>query len=332
MLNLLWPWALALTPLPFVYRWLRSPADLTIRALRAPLLANAALDAGASIKTVTWQRHLLLAMLSLCWLSTIIAISRPVWIGEPVAMPTNGRDILLAVDISGSMQQEDMEINGREVNRLVAVKAVVGDFVIKREGDRLGLILFGEKAYLQTPLTFDRKTMQVLLNEAQLGFAGSNGTAIGDAIGLAVKRLQDRPENHRVVILLTDGANNAGELEPKEAADLARRAKVKIYTVGIGAEIQETWGLFGKRITNPSADLDETALQAIADVTGGQFFRARDPQQLAAIYAELNRLEAIEQEAETIRPVATLFHWPLGLAFILSLIIAAFSSRRSVHA
>ena len=332
MLNLLWPWALALTPLPFVYRWLRSPADLTIRALRAPLLANAALDAGASIKTVTWQRHLLLAMLSLCWLSTIIAISRPVWIGEPVAMPTNGRDILLAVDISGSMQQEDMEINGREVNRLVAVKAVVGDFVIKREGDRLGLILFGEKAYLQTPLTFDRKTMQVLLNEAQLGFAGSNGTAIGDAIGLAVKRLQDRPENHRVVILLTDGANNAGELEPKEAADLARRAKVQIYTVGIGAEIQETWGLFGKRITNPSADLDETALQAIADVTGGQFFRARDPQQLAAIYAELNRLEAIEQEAETIRPVATLFHWPLGLAFILSLIIAAFSSRRSVHA
>jgi Ca-activated chloride channel family protein len=247
-------------------------------------------------------------------------------------MPTNGRDILLAVDISGSMQQEDMEINGREVNRLVAVKAVVGDFVVKREGDRLGLILFGEKAYLQTPLTFDRKTMQTLLNEAQLGFAGSNGTAIGDAIGLAVKRLQDRPENHRVVILLTDGANNAGELEPMEAADLARRAKVKIYTVGIGAEIQETWGLFGKRITNPSADLDETALQGIADATGGQFFRARDPQELAAIYAELNRLEAIEQEAETIRPVATLFHWPLGLAFILSLILALFSSRRSAHA
>jgi Ca-activated chloride channel family protein len=332
MLNLLWPWALILAPLPFIYRWLRSPAELSIRALRAPLLAHAALNAGATIKTVTWQRHLLLAMLSLCWLCTVVAISRPVWIGEPVAMPTNGRDILLAVDISGSMQQEDMEINGREVNRLVAVKAVVGDFVIKREGDRLGLILFGEKAYLQTPLTFDRKTMQILLNEAQLGFAGSNGTAIGDAIGLAVKRLQDRPENHRVVILLTDGANNAGELEPMEAADLARRAKVKIYTVGIGAEIQETWGLFGKRITNPSADLDEAALQGIANATGGQFFRARDPQELMAIYAELNRLEAIEQEAETIRPVAALFHWPLGLAFILSLLLTALSSRRSAHA
>ena len=332
MLDLLWPWALALAPLPFIYRWLRSPAELSMRALRAPLLASAALNAGISPKTTTWQRHLLLAMLTICWLSTVAALTRPVWIGEPVAMPTNGRDILLAVDISGSMQQEDMEINGRQVNRLVAVKAVVGDFVIKREGDRLGLILFGEKAYLQTPLTFDRKTMQVLLNEAQLGFAGSNGTAIGDAIGLAVKRLQDRPENHRVVILLTDGANNAGELDPMEAADLAKRAKVKIYTIGIGAEMQETWGLFGNRVTNPSADLDETALQGIADTTGGQFFRARDPQELMAIYAELNRLEAIEQEAETIRPVATLFHWPLGLAFALSLIVALFSSRRSAHA
>lgn len=332
MLNLLWPWALVLLPLPFIYRRLRAPADINIRALRAPILASAAQGTELSINASNWRKNLVLLLLTLSWVAAVLSLARPVWIGEPVAVPTNGRDILLAVDISGSMQQEDMEINGRKVNRLVAVKAVVGDFVVKREGDRLGLILFGEKAYLQTPLTFDRKTMQTLLNEAQLGFAGSNGTAIGDAIGLAVKRLQDRPENHRAVILLTDGANNAGELEPMEAADLARRAKVKIYTVGIGAEIQETWGLFGKRITNPSADLDETALQGIANTTGGQFFRARDPQELAAIYAELNRLEAIEQEAETIRPVATLFHWPLGLAFILSLILALCSSRRSAHA
>jgi len=239
-----------------------------------------------------------------------------------VALPTDGRDILLAVDISGSMARDDMELRGRQVNRLVAVKSVVGDFVVERKGDRLGLILFGEKAYLQTPLTFDRLTMQTLLNEAQIGFAGNNGTAIGDAIGLAVKRLQERPENHRVVILLTDGANNAGELDPLKAADLARRAKVKIYTIGIGAEVQETWGLFGKRVTNPSADLDETALSNIAEATGGQFFRARNPQELQAIYAELNRLEPIEQDAETLRPIAALFHWPLGLAFVLSLLIA----------
>ena len=332
MLNLLWPWALALAPLPFIYRWLRRPADVKIQALRAPLLAKVALDDSASIKTSSWQRRLLLLVLSLCWLSALLAIARPVWIGAPVSMPTNGRDILLAVDISGSMEQEDMRINGREVNRLIAVKAVVGDFVVKREGDRLGLILFGEKAYLQTPLTFDRKTMQTLLNEAQIGFAGSNGTAIGDAVGLAVKRLQDRPENHRVVILLTDGSNNAGELDPMEAADLARRAKVKIYTVGIGAESQQSWGLFGSQVTNPSADLDESALQGIADATGGQFFRARDPEELAAIYRELNRLEPLEQTAETIRPVSTLFHWPLALTFFLSLVLVLSRSYRRDYA
>ena len=332
MLTLLWPSVLALAPLPFIYRWLRRPADVKIQALRAPLLAKVALDDSASIKTSSWQRRLLLIVLSLCWLSALLAIARPVWIGAPVSMPTNGRDILLAVDISGSMKQEDMRINGREVNRLIAVKAVVGDFVVKREGDRLGLILFGEKAYLQTPLTFDRKTMQTLLNEAQIGFAGSNGTAIGDAIGLAVKRLQDRPENHRVVILLTDGSNNAGELNPMEAADLARRAKVKIYTVGIGAESQQSWGLFGSQVTNPSADLDESALQGIADATGGQFFRARDPEELAAIYRELNRLEPLEQTAETIRPVSTLFHWPLALTFFLSLVLVLSRSYRRDYA
>jgi Ca-activated chloride channel family protein len=226
MLELLWPWILVLTPLPMLYRWLRKPADVRLRALRAPLLANAAGEA-SSAATNSWRKSLLLSMLWLIWLSSLIALSRPIWIGEPVDLPTNGRDILLAVDISGSMEREDMQLNGRTVNRLVAVKAVVGDFVIERQGDRLGLILFGEKAYLQTPLTFDRKTMQTLLYEAQLGFAG-NGTAIGDAIGLSVKRLQERPENHRVVILLTDGANNAGELDPLKAAELASRAKVKI--------------------------------------------------------------------------------------------------------
>ena len=322
MLNLLWPWALALAPIPFLYRWWRKPATTNMPALRAPILASAAEGNRGSGDSRQWLRQLLLLLLGLCWLSVLLALSRPVWIGEPVALPTDGRDILLAVDISGSMERDDMELRGRQVNRLVAVKSVVSDFVVERKGDRLGLILFGEKAYLQTPLTFDRLTMQTLLNEAQIGFAGSNGTAIGDAIGLAVKRLQERPENHRVVILLPDGASNAGELDPLKAADLARRAKVKIYTIGIGAEVQETWGLFGKRVTNPSADLDEAALTQIAQTTGGQFFRATNPKELQAIYTELNRLEPIEQAAETLRPIATLFHWPLGLAFVLSLLIA----------
>jgi Ca-activated chloride channel family protein len=329
MLELIWPWALALAPLPLLYRWLRKPSEVRMRALRAPLLANAA-GTSSSAATSAWRKSLLLLILGLIWLCTLLAIARPVWIGEPVSLPTSGRDILLAVDISGSMEREDMQLSGQTVNRLMAVKAVVGKFVTEREGDRLGLILFGEKAYLQTPLTFDRKTMQTLLNEAQLGFAG-NGTAIGDAIGLSIKRLQQRPENHRVVILLTDGANNAGELEPLKAAELASRAKVKIYTIGIGAETQEAWGLFGKRVTNPSADLDEKTLSAIADATGGQYFRARNPEELVAIYEQLNRLEPIEQSAETIRPIAALYHWPLTLGFILSLLIGLTSGSRNYN-
>jgi Ca-activated chloride channel family protein len=203
------------------------------------------------------------------------------------------------------------------MNRLMAVKAVVGDFVEKREGDRLGLVLFGEQAYLQTPLTFDRKTLQTLLYEAQLGFAGSNGTAIGDAIGLAVKRLQDRPENHRVLILLTDGANNAGALDPLKAAQLANRAGVKIYTIGVGAR--------------GGNGFDEKTLATIATTTGGQFFRARNPQELTAIYQELNRLEPVDQEAEMIRPVSSLFHWPLGIAFVATLLVALVRRRGNAY-
>ena len=329
MLSFLWPWVLALAPLPIVYRWLRAEKPLQVAALRAPMLVAAAASQPTMARS-QWRNLLIFLLLWLCWLSALAALGRPVWVGEPVALPTSGRDILLAVDISGSMERDDMQIGGRQVNRLVAVKSVVGDFVIKRDGDRLGLILFGEKAYLQTPLTFDRQTMQTLLNEAQIGFAGQ-GTAIGDAIGVAIKRLQERPENHRVLILLTDGANNAGQLDPLKAASLAARARVKIYTIGIGAESQEVWGLFGRQISNPAADLDEETLIEIAAATGGNYFRARNPAELTAIYQRLNELEPIEQSSETIRPIEALFYWPLGAAFVLALCLALISSRRGTY-
>lgn len=329
VLDFVWPWVLAAAPLPILYRLLRAPKSVVIPALRAPRLAGAADDSNYN-SARTWRQWLLFAMLLGCWITALIALARPVWVGEPIALPTSGRDILIAVDISGSMEREDMELEGRRVNRLVAVKSVVGDFVVQRNGDRLGLILFGERAYLQTPLTFDRKTMQILLNEAQIGFAGQ-GTAIGDTIGVAIKRLQDRPENHRVLILLTDGANNAGTLAPRKAAELAARAKVKIYTVGIGAESQEEWGLFGRQISNPSADLDEETLVEIARLTKGNYFRARNPDELRAIYARLNELEPIEQSAETIRPVEALYYWPLSAAFILALSIVALNRRGPIN-
>jgi Ca-activated chloride channel family protein len=317
MLSLVWPWALGLAPLPLLYRYWRKPINQTVNALRAPAILAITQSQDSQFSAASWLKNLLKVLLSLCWLCAVMALARPQWIGDPVALPTSGRDLLLAVDISPSMRQRDMRIGGQIVNRLVAVKSVVGNFVEKREGDRLGLVLFGEQAYLQTPLTFDRKTLQTLLYEAQMGFAGSNGTAIGDAIGLAVKRLQDRPKSHRVVILLTDGASNAGALEPIKAAQLANRAEVKIYTIGVGAR--------------GGSSLDEKTLAEVAKITGGQFFRARNPAELEAIYQELNRLEPVDQEAETIRPTISLYHWPLGIAFILSLLIAVIRQRGSSH-
>ena len=317
MLSLVWPWALALSPLPLLYRYWRKPINQTISALRAPAILAITKPQDSQSSVASWLRNLLKILLTLCWLCAVVALARPQWVGDPVALPTSGRDLLLAVDISPSMRQRDMSIGGQIVNRLVAVKSVVGEFVEKREGDRLGLVLFGEQAYLQTPLTFDRKTLQTLLYEAQMGSAGSNGTAIGDAIGLAVKRLQDRPKSHRVVILLTDGANNAGALEPIKAAQLANRAEVKIYTIGVGAR--------------GASGLDEKSLAEVAKITGGQFFRARNPAELEAIYQELNRLEPVDQEAETIRPTISLYHWPLGIAFVLSLLITVIRQRGSIY-
>ena len=316
MLSLIWPWVFVLIPLPILYRYWRKPIQLRVSSIRAPSLLALAKTQSSHATGSRWIQQLLRLLLWLGWLCVLLALSRPIWVGDPVALPTNGRDLLLAVDISPSMRQRDMRIGGQTMNRLMAVKAVVGDFVEKREGDRLGLVLFGEQAYLQTPLTFDRKTLKTLLYEAQLGFAGSNGTAIGDAIGLAVKRLQDRPENHRVLILLTDGANNAGALDPLKAAQLANRAGVKIYTIGVGAR--------------GGSGFDEKTLATIATTTGGQFFRARSPQELTAIYQELNQLEPLDQEAEMIRPVMSLFHWPLGIAFVATLLIALIR-RRGKH-
>jgi Ca-activated chloride channel homolog len=315
-----WPTVFWLLPLPLLIYWFFPPAKREEPALRIPFyqeLANLTGSTGGNAarggRSLFW--------LTLLWLSALTAAAGPQWIGEPIRLPASGRDLLLAVDISGSMETADMVLNGQQANRISVVKAVVGDFVQRRDSDRLGLILFGTQAYLQAPLTFDRQTVNTLLQEARLGFAGEK-TAIGDAIGLATKRLLDRPESNRVVILLTDGANTAGAIDPLQAAALASQAGVKIYTVGIGAEELIVPGLlgsnFGARRVNPSMDLDEKTLSAIAEKTGGRYFRARDVRELAQIYGELDILEPVSQEAESFRPTVALFHWPLGLAFLLS--------------
>ena len=330
MLSFVWPWFYLILPLPFLYRKLRRSANSESPYLESTILLSIA-ETQNRLVSSTSQRRLLILLLIIAWLSLVTAIARPVNIGDPVALPTTGRDILLAVDISGSMEREDMIINGRQVNRLYAVKSVVSEFVNTREGDRLGLILFGERAYLQTPLTFDTKTLQDLLIEAQIGFAG-NGTAIGDAIGLSVKKLKERPDSNRVLILLTDGSNTAGVLSPSEASDIAKKAKVKIYTIGIGDGRQRNQGLFGQTLVNQNNDLDERTLTAIADLTGGKYFRARDPRELRSIYDQLNKLEPIDQDEELLRPITSLFHWPLILFLTCSLLIILirlFSDKKS---
>ena len=309
-----------LLPLPIIVYFLLPSAKQNHRALLVPFF-NQLNKTDTVLKTPHQESLLKLITLGFIWSLVIIACARPQWVGSPINMPASGRDLLLAVDISGSMEIQDMEWQGEPINRLTSVKKVVGEFVERRESDRLGLILFGSRAYLQTPLTFDRKTVNQLLQEAELGFAGEK-TAIGDAIGLSVKRLRDRPQDSRVLILLTDGANTSGEIEPLKAAELAALAKVKIYTIGIGADQMVQPGLFGtsfgSRTVNPSRDLDETTLRSIASSTGGQYFRAKSLNDLEKIYTVLDTLEPIEQEQETFRPTKSLFFWPLGSALCLS--------------
>jgi Ca-activated chloride channel family protein len=209
------------------------------------------------------------------------------------------------------------------------VKNVVSEFVEQRQGDRVGLILFGTNAYLQAPLTFDLVSVNRLLTEAPVGIAGGK-TAIGDAIGLAVKRLRQRPAGERVLILLTDGANNVGEVEPEKAAELAGIEDITIYTIGVGAESVRMRGLFGalsSTMINPSAELDEETLRAIAGATGGRYFRATNTRELAEIYDLIDALEPIEQEAETYRPITTLYYWPLGAAWMLALLLIGLELR-----
>lgn len=320
MIHFDWPWIAALLPLPIIIRFLLRPVEVVNEAaLRVPFLS----DFSSALKSehrVDVKRQLFWIAI-ITWCCLVSAAMRPLWLGDFVEVPVSGRDLMLAVDLSGSMEEEDFIINNKHVNRLVATKLVAGEFIERRIGDRLGLILFGEQAYLQTPLTFDRLTVKTLLDESFLGLAGRDSTAIGDAIGLAVKRLREQDEQSRVLVLLTDGANNSGEVGPLAAADIAAREGLKIYTIGLGADEMIVRSFFGSRRVNPSADLDEKTLQAIADKTGGRYFRARDTEQLEKIYQLLDELEPIEKDVQRFRPQTALFYWPLAAALVLMLVL-----------
>jgi Ca-activated chloride channel family protein len=331
MWSLAWPWALLALPLPWL-AWKLVPESTRIEdaGLRVPSL-GAFEVLGARPKReqlLNWRFWIAAA----AWVLLVVAAARPEYIGDELDVPVSGRNLMLAVDLSGSMDQKDFELGSRRVDRLTATKAVASDFIERREGDRIGLILFGERAYLQVPLTLDRETVNVLLMEAFIGLAGEK-TAIGDAITLAVKRIHDQAADasEQVLVLLTDGANTAGEVDPLKAAELAQQVGLRVYTIGIGAEQLEVASLIGgRRSINPSADLDEATLTRIAELTGGRYFRAKDTAALQDIYRLVDELEPVEEPESGFRPVRSLYFWPLGGAFVLAALMAIAAILRSL--
>ena len=327
MLQFEWPWLFALLPLPWLLRYLLPTASAAEgAALRVPTLHDfevlVAAGGSAQIKRASvW-------LAALAWLLLVTGAARPQWLGEPVELPINGRDLMLAVDLSESMHESDFVLNNQPVDRLTASKAVAREFIARRVGDRLGLILFGQQAYLQVPLTFDRQTVQQLLDEAMIGMAGRQ-TAIGDALGLGVKRMREQNTPHKVMILMTDGRNTVGDIDPLRAAELAHDAGLTVHTIGIGADQALQRGFFGTVRVNPSTDLDEDTLRAIAKKTGGRYFRARDAQAFEKIYAEIDKLEPVEHSGSHVRPTTALFYWPLGAAMALYLLLLALVPRQA---
>ena len=253
------------------------------------------------------------------WITLLLACARPQWIGDPIELPLQGRDIMLAVDLSGSMAAEDMKINQNSVNRLAMIKYLMQDFIARRIGDRIGLILFGSHAYLQAPLTLDRKTILQYLMESEIQLAGEN-TAIGEAIALGVKRFHDKKQSNKVLILLSDGRNTQGTLDPKEALKLAKHEHVTIYPIGIGADEMEHETLFGTFKVPTNLDLDETTMKQIAHETSGRYFRARSTEDLQEIYKIIDQLEPVSRDAKEFRPTKELFYWPLSVALLLTLL------------
>lgn len=310
MFHLAWPWMALLLPLPWILLRVRRAAEPGGTALYLPFAASVT----APTASPTLPRGLL-ALLAAIWGLLVLAAMRPQWLGHPLPVPTNGRQIMLAIDCSGSMATQDMG----GASRLEVVQIVAGRFIARRQGDQIGLILFGTRPYLQAPLTTDIATVRQFLDEAVVGIAGPQ-TAIGDAIGLAIKELRRRqrtagaPVHQSVLILLTDGGNDAGVIPPLEAARLAAETGLRIFTIGVGARARQS--LFG--FNSGNTDLDVGLLKKIASITGGEYFRATNPEALQTIYRRINQLEPSAGHKQWLRPAAEWFTWPLALALLLS--------------
>jgi Ca-activated chloride channel homolog len=310
MFHLAWPWMALLLPLPWIVLRLRGSVQPRGSALYLPFAASVDPPAAAAIRP-----RYVPTLLTAAWALLVLAAMRPQWLGQPLPAPTHGREIMLAIDCSGSMATQDMG----GASRLEIAQIVAGRFIDQRRGDQIGLILFGTRPYLQAPLTPDLATVHQFLDRAVVGVAGPQ-TAIGDAIGLAIKEVRQRertggaPRRQSVLILLTDGGNDAGVVQPIEAARIAAQTRLRIFTIGVGAAEEQS--LFG--LPGGNTELNVELLRKIVSVTGGEYFRATNPQALQAVYRRINQLEPPVSHRQWLRPAAEWFNWPLALALLLS--------------
>ncbi|GAB6035084.1 VWA domain-containing protein [Galenea microaerophila] len=316
-LDFIWPWMMTFLPLPFIIRLILKPAPQTQVPLYAPHLVQQLMPVLKQSNLIQPEAHThkMPWFALLLWLLVIVAAMRPIWYLSPTPFQQTGKNLILAVDLSGSMEKPDMRLGGHHVDRLTAVKSVVKQFIHQRQGDRMALVVFGTQAFIQSPLTYDLSTLARLLDETQIGMAG-NHTAIGDAIGLTLKHLAQLggQQNRAVLILLTDGSNTAGVVSPLEAAEKAKQMGLKIYTIGVGQVSHSALG----GLIQASGEMDVKTLQKIAQITGGQFFLASDVQQLQKVYQLINQLEATPYQLNQYRLRTELYAWPLGLALLMS--------------
>lgn len=311
MITLGLPFALALLPLPWLIWRFLPPVREKVTALRFPFFRRIVEAAGADPRegaVVLARSRVQMAAALAVWALVVVALAQPERVGQPVEMTRAARDVVLAIDISGSMDARDFPgEDGKPLQRLEAVRNVVKEFVTGRDGDRMALIVFGSKAYVQAPLTEDLTTILDLLDRTQVGMAGPH-TALGDSIGLAIRTFEASEIEDRLMILLSDGSDTASRMSPVNAAEIAAGDGVEIFTIGVG---------------DPEASgenrVDLVALQDIARRTGGAYFFAADESALTSVYDRVDAMAPRITETLSFRPRKSLAHWPMGLAVLIAL-------------
>ncbi|MDJ0805546.1 MAG: VWA domain-containing protein [Gammaproteobacteria bacterium] len=267
-------------------------------------------------------------LLGLLWICLVLALMRPQWLEPYTENRTAGYDLMLAVDASHSMNALDFTLKGQQVSRMQVVKGVVGKFIEGRQGDRIGLVIFGSQAYVLSPLSFDRRAVNSLLSSVIPRIAG-DGTAMGDALGLGVKKLRERPEGSRVMLLIADGENTAGIIPPLKAAQLAAREGIRIYSIGVGSNRTEVPIMEnGRIIYRDDLGFNEEVMREIAETSGGAYFRGTDTEALEQIYQRIDELEKTEAESRTVFIPSPLYHWPLGVGLLCLLAMGLFPEGR----